>query len=113
ICHSPLYSWFYALVLSFVRFYYVACLQVFLIMILLLLAFLLFLLLVMLIYYPFYSRIEFNKFMYKITFESLARKGVVESEILLFMEGRKKQSLLFVILIFIKHTQNERYCSYI
>jgi hypothetical protein len=51
--------------------------------------------------------------MYKITFESLARKGVVESEILLFMEGRKKQSLLFVILIFIKHTQNERYCSYI
>jgi hypothetical protein len=53
---------------------------------------LLFLLLLVLLIrsYPFYSRIEFDKFMYKITFESLARKGGIMNG------GRERRRFSFV-----------------
>jgi hypothetical protein len=56
---------------------------------------LLFLLLLVLLIrsYPFYSRIEFDKFMYKITFESLARKGGIMNG------GREKEILLCLTLL--------------
>jgi hypothetical protein len=67
------------------------CLRVFLMVVVGVPVLLFLLLLVLLIRsYPFYSRIEFDKFMYKITFESLARKGGIMNG------GRERRRFSFV-----------------